>query len=229
MRRYENLTYWTEGLSCCDTAWEAAYNRFESEAEEKTKFLRRLKSLGVAELPRHLRVADLFCGRGGNLAALEALGFEDVSGVDLSPELLHRHKGRAKLYVGDCRDLHFADGSKDLVIAQGGLHHLPEIPADLSKCFAEAARVLSPGGIVLFVEPCNTPFLRFVHTCCNIGLLRRAWPKLDALAEMIEREKATYFCWLSRMRTIRSLARDAFDPVVDRAAMGKWYFVGRKK
>jgi len=229
MPRHENLTYWTEGLACCDAEWEAAYNRFETPEEEKAKFLRRLKGLGVADLPRHLRVADLLSGRGGNLAALEALGFEDVSGVDLSPELLGRYRGRAKLYVGDCRDLRFADGSMDLVIVQGGLHHLPEFPADLSKCLAEMVRILAPGGIVLFVEPCGTPFLCFVHACCNVKLLRRAWPKLDALAEMIEREKATYFNWLSRKREIRALAREAFDPVVDRSAMGKWYFVGRKK
>lgn len=225
----DGITFWTKGINCCDSEWEAAYNRFESPEEEKVKFRRRLVAMGVSDLPRNLRVADLFCGRGSNLSVLEELGFTDVSGVDLSPDLLARYKGGAKRYVGDCRDLKFADASMDLVMVQGGLHHLPSLPDDLERVLAEIHRVLAPGGIVLFVEPCLTPFLRLAHACCGVTLFRRLNPRLDALAIMIDHERSTYFNWLSAMHDIRAAARLRFEPVLDRASMGKWYFVGKKR
>ena len=223
------LTFWTKGVSCCDPVWEAAYDRFESPQAERAKFRSRLVSFGVPDLPKNLRVADLFCGRGSNLAVMEEFGFADLSGVDLSPELLSRCTAKARLYVGDCRDLKFESGSKDLVLVQGGLHHLPELPEDLERTFSEMARVLAPGGAVLFVEPCLTPFLRLAHFCCGVPLFRKMSPHLDSLAVMIEHERTSYYQWLSRMRENRALARERFEPVLDRASMGKWYFAGRKR
>jgi ubiquinone/menaquinone biosynthesis C-methylase UbiE len=223
-----DITFWIKGVNCCDAEWEAAYSRFESTEEEKLKFRRRLVAMGVSGLSRDLRVADLFCGRGSNLAVLEEMGFADVSGVDLSPDLLSRYRGRAKLYVGDCRDLRFADASMDLVMVQGGLHHLPRLPEDLDRCLGEIARILAPGGIVLFVEPCLTPYLRLAHACCGVPLLRRLSPRLDALAVMIAHERQTYESWLSAMGDTRRTTRAKFETVLDRASMGKWYFAGRK-
>jgi len=150
------LTYWTEGMDCCDPVWEAAYNRFETPEEEREKFRRRLRSMGVDKMPKSLRVADLFCGRGNNLTVLEEMGFTDVTGVDLSPNLLMEFKGRAKLYVGNCCDIRLPDACLDLIIVQGGMHHLPKLPDDLDKCFSEIARILAPGGTVVFVEPWMT-------------------------------------------------------------------------
>jgi len=223
----DGLIFWTRGEDCCDTVWEAAYERFETPADERCKFRRRLCALGIDGLPRNLRVADLFCGRGSNLDVLEELGFTDLLGVDLSPALLRRHKGRARLFVGDCRDLKLPDSSVNLVIVQGGLHHLPVLPDDLDLCFSEITRVLAPEGLVAFVEPALTPFLHLVHFCCKIAILRRLSPRLDALAVMIEHERKTYFNWLSRPDEIRDLACGHFDLVLNRTKFGKWFFLGR--
>ena len=221
------IDFWTSGEDCCDPVWEAAYNRFENAKEERAKFRRRLRSMGVADMPTTLRVADLFCGRGSNLAVLEELEFTDIVGVDLSPSLLRQYKGRAKLYVGDCRDMKLPDASRDLVIVQGGLHHLPKLPDDLAACLGEIKRILTPNGIVIFIEPCLTPFLLFVHECCKHAFFRRIYPRLDALAIMIEHERATYEAWLSRPVLVHELAGEFFEPVVNRTSMGKWYFMGR--
>ncbi|MFA5258353.1 MAG: methyltransferase domain-containing protein [Opitutales bacterium] len=223
----EALTFWTRGEDCCDPTWEAAYARFETPADERLKFRRRLCALGIDGLPRNLRVADLFCGRGSNLDVLEELGFTNLIGVDLSPALLRQHKGRAKLFVGDCRDLKLPDASVNLILVQGGLHHLPLLPQDLEQCFAEISRVLSPEGLVAFVEPALTPFLRLVHLCCRNALLRKLSPRLDALAVMIEHERETYFNWLSRPDEIRELAARHFDMILNRTQYGKWFFLGR--
>jgi ubiquinone/menaquinone biosynthesis C-methylase UbiE len=225
----DGLTYWIRGEDCCDPVWEAAYNRFESADEERAKFRRRLLSMGVDTLPQSLRVADLFCGRGNNLAVLEELGFGDIVGVDLSPNLLRLYKGRAKLYVGDCRKMSLPDSSRDLVLVQGGLHHLPVLPDDLDHCFSEIRRILTPDGVVIFIEPWMTPFLWLAHTCCRSWLLRKINPKLDALAVMIDHERTTYEAWLRQPDQIRKVASEHFEPIVDRARMGKWFFMGRAK
>ena len=209
--------------------WEAAYLRFETPEEEIRKFTERLRRLGASEWPRETNVVELFCGRGNGLHALARLGFRNIEGVDLSPRLLAEYAGDARCYAGDCRELPFADKSKDAAIVQGGLHHLPILPDDLERVFAELRRVLRPEGRVVFVEPWLTPFLRLVHRVAQNPLARRLSVKLDALATMIENERQTYENWLGRPREISQLARRHFQPEHESFALGKWNFVGRPR
>jgi SAM-dependent methyltransferase len=209
--------------------WEAAYLRFETPEEEIRKFTERLRRLGVTAWPRESNVVELFCGRGNGLHALAHLGFRNIQGVDLSPRLLAEYTGEARCYAGDCRELPFADGSKDAAIVQGGLHHLPVLPDDLERVFAELRRVLRPSGRVVFVEPWLTPFLRFVHTAAQNPLARRLSVKLDALATMIENERQAYENWLGRPEEISQLVQRYFQPEHESFAWGKWNFVGRPR
>lgn len=209
--------------------WEAAYLRFETPEEEIRKFTERLRRLGASEWPRDIKVVELFCGRGNGLQALAGLGFRNIEGVDLSPRLLAEYKGQARCHAGDCRELPFADQSKDAAIVQGGLHHLPALPGDLDRVFAEIRRVLRPEGRVVFVEPWLTPFLWFVHGVAAIPLARRASGKLDALAVMIENERQTYENWLRRPQEISELARRYFRAERESFGWGKWNFVGRPR
>src|SRR5690349_24204483 len=117
--------------------WEAAYLRFETPEEEIHKFIGRLNRLGARQWPRDAEIVELFCGRGNGLVALQRLGFTRLEGVDLSPRLIAQYKGTANCIVADCRKLPFADRSKDVLIVQGGLHHLPNLPADLEQTFSE--------------------------------------------------------------------------------------------
>jgi ubiquinone/menaquinone biosynthesis C-methylase UbiE len=220
---------WRPGVSCCDPAWEEAYRRFESPDEEIRKFTRRLLSLGASGWPRGSKIVELFCGRGNGLKALAALGFSSLSGVDLSEDLLRTYDGPAQLYVGDCRNLKLADDSQDVVIVQGGLHHLPELPADLEKTLLEIRRVLRPAGRFVMVEPWRTPFLRIVHAFCNLTIARRVWDKLDALATMIDRERTTYERWLNQSASILRLLETHFDPEIKEIAWGKLALVGRPR
>ena len=207
--------------------WEAAYLRFETPEQEIRKFTERLRRLGVSEWPRDTNVVELFCGRGNGLHALARLGFLNIEGVDLSPRLLAEYTGEARCTAGDCRELPFADKSKDAAIVQGGLHHLPVLPDDLERVFAELRRVLRSEGRVVFVEPWRTPFLRFVHLVAENPLARRVSVKLDALATMIDHERETYENWLGRPQEISKLVRRYFQPEHELFAWGKWNFVGR--
>src|SRR5947199_1483196 len=193
--------------------WEAAYLRFESPEEEIRKFIRRLTRLGAPQWPRDAEIVDLFCGRGNGLIALQRLGFTRLEGVDLSPRLLAQFKGSAKCTVADCRRLPFADRSKDVLIVQGGLHHLPALPDDLDQTFSEMQRVLRTNGRVMFVEPWRTPFLTFVHFVSEIPIVRRLSNKMDAFATMSEHEIRTYTQWLSQPELMQKVAREHFVPV----------------
>jgi SAM-dependent methyltransferase len=209
-------------------AWEAAYVRFESPAEEVRKVMRRLQQLGADGWPRDARVLDLFCGRGNGLVALERLGLTRLRGIDLSPRLVGLYRGGARCVVGDCRTLPFADGSHDVVIVQGGLHHLHALPGDLERVVAEVARVLAPRGLFVVVEPWLTPFLRFVHGVSH-GPARRLSGRLDALATMIEHERETYEQWLGQPELVSSVLRRAFHAEREQHRWGKLLFVGRRR
>jgi len=223
------IVQWHLGLSCCDPTWEAAYQRFETPEEERRKFRKRLVKLGALNWPRDSVVVELFCGRGNGLKTLASLGFQSVSGVDLSETLLRMYEGPARLFLGDCRDLKFPDRSIDVVVVQGGLHHLPDLPADLEKTLREIRRVLRPAGRFVMVEPWNTPFLRIVHWFCNRSIARRCWSKLDALSIMIEQERATYENWLGQPKQILDLLRMHFTAEAQSISWGKLIFVGRPK
>lgn len=173
-----------------------------------------------------MQIADLFCGRGNGLRALSSLGFESLSGVDLSEELLASYDGPARLYLGDCPDIRFPDRSLDVVIVQGGLHHLPDPIEDVDRTLRGLRRVLRPTGCLVVVEPWLTPFLSLVHWCCSAGMARRVWGKLDALAAMIEHERETYFHWLSQPEPILARLHAHFVPEHERVAWGKLTFVG---
>jgi len=210
-------------------SWEAAYARFETPQEEIAKFTRRLLSLRAAEWPRDAAVVELFCGRGNGLHALSALGFTNLEGGDLSPVLVAQYKGPAPCRVMDCRQMPFPSGSKDVLIVQGGLHHLTTLPGDLELTLREAVRVLKDGGRFVAVEPWLTPFLRLVHFLSSRRLMRRCFSKLDAFATMVEHESQTYEQWLRQPEGILSLLRDCFEVELCSVAWGKLSFVGRKK
>jgi SAM-dependent methyltransferase len=206
--------------------WEAAYLQFETPEEEIRKFIGRLNRLGARQWPRDAEIVELFCGRGNGLVALERLGFTRLEGVDLSPRLIAQYKGSAKCTVANCRKLPFEDRSKDVLIVQGGLHHLLDLPEDLEQTFSEMQRALRKSGRVLFVEPWRTPFLTFIHFVSKIPIVRQVSAKMDAFATMVEHEVRTYTQWLGQPEVIRRLARKYFVPLHESFAWGKWNFVG---
>jgi len=206
--------------------WEAAYARFETPAQEIQKFISRLKELRAPAWPKDAAIVELFCGRGNGLHALQQLGFSRIQGVDLSPRLLAQYTGTAQCIVADCRKLPFADHCKDVVIVQGGLHHLPTLPADLDQTFSEIRRILKQNGRVMFVEPWSTPFLNLVHAVCENPLARKYSVKLDALATMIHYERRTYEQWLTQPQLVLGLAEKHFASTRQSFRWGKWRFLG---
>jgi glycosyltransferase involved in cell wall biosynthesis/ubiquinone/menaquinone biosynthesis C-methylase UbiE len=215
-------------LGSSPSPWETAYLRFQTPEQEIRKFTRRLRKLHASEWPRDSEIVELFCGRGNGLVALERMGFSRLEGVDLSPLLVAEYRGSGRILIGDCRQLPFADQSKDILIVQGGLHHLLALPEDLEQTLSEMQRVLRKDGLLVIVEPWATPFLAFVHAVCRIALVRRIWKKADALATMAQYEQATYEQWLSQPEMVSQRVYTLFAVVQQSFAWGKWSFVGKR-
>lgn len=99
------------------------------------------------------RVLDLGCGSGEYVAELLARGAE-VTAVDLSPNMVEivqaRFEGKQQVrcYQQDLSEglPGEQDGHYDLVLSPLMIHYLE----DQSRFFAECARVLKPGGHLLF-------------------------------------------------------------------------------
>lgn len=208
--------------------WEEAYLRFETPEQEIRKFIVRLNFFWATEWPRDARIVELFCGRGSGLRALHQMGFTQLEGLDLSPSLVAEYVGPGKILVGDCRWLPFGTATKDILIVQGGLHHLPALPEDLDQALADAARVLKDDGLLILVEPWLTPFLSLVHALCRSRVIRMLSPKINALATMIHYERKTYEQWLSQPKLILDSLHKAFQFERCHFRWGKMYFAGRK-
>lgn len=100
------------------------------------------------ERARDKRVLEIGCGAGFDaLAFIEAAA--EYTGLDIAPENVDRTRAHLQLYgytpeivLADAENLPFADASFDILFSNGVLHHTPHI----EKAFAEANRVLRPGG-----------------------------------------------------------------------------------
>ncbi|NND99272.1 MAG: class I SAM-dependent methyltransferase [Pirellulaceae bacterium] len=215
------------GQMCCDPQWEAAYKRFETPEEEIAKFTKRLKRFGFESLPKDARINEIFCGRGGGLVALQRLGFTNLDGTDLSDTLLAEYRGPATLHLADCLSMPFDDDAYDIVIVQGGLHHLPKLPDDLDRCLGEVKRILREDGTFYVIEPWRTPFLTFVHLVVEQPWMRKVYAKGDALAAMTDRERVTYEQWLGQPNEIVDVFSQHFAPVQLRTAWGKLAYIGK--
>ncbi len=211
------------------TAWEDVYQRFETQEEEIRKFIKRLNDAGQQDWRKDSQIVELFCGRCNDIRALERLGFTNLEGVDISLNLLADYHGKAKLYQSDCRTLPFADKSRDTIILQGGLHHLPKFPADVEQTLSEICRVLRPNGLFVLVEPWLTPFLRLIHFLSERDVIRLISRKFDAFATMTHYEKETYYRWLNAPDEILFLLEKYFIEKRLRRKFGKILFVGEPK
>lgn len=113
-------------------------------------------------LPRQGRLLELGCGAGNISLWLAQQGYE-VSGIDIAPtavawaqEKAAQQGINADFRVGNvCDMIAYADASFDIVLDGHCLHCI--IGEDRARFFAEARRVLKPGGYLLILTMCNDP------------------------------------------------------------------------
>jgi ubiquinone/menaquinone biosynthesis C-methylase UbiE len=158
----------------------AAYsaNLKYSHTQEYMAYLDR--ALDNAVGPGDLGVtAELCCGHGEALPLLSGRITRYV-GIDVSEKMLDAasgmHANPAVLFAqGDATMLPLADGCFDTVVLLGGIHHVP----DRRRLFSEIARVLKPGGRLLYREPSSD----FVLWRAARAIIYRLSPMLDDATE----------------------------------------------
>jgi ubiquinone/menaquinone biosynthesis C-methylase UbiE len=78
--------------------------------------------------------------------------------VDIDPryvEAAARRSPDGRFYAMDARAMSFPDGTFDLAMFVGVMHHMDD--ALVKACLKEVSRVLKPGGQVIVAEPVFTP------------------------------------------------------------------------
>lgn len=112
-----------------------------------------------------LTIADIGSASGVSAALFAARGAK-VLGIEIAPDLVAQAKElwrdyaeRIDFTVGDAEHLDLPDGSLDAVFFGGVLHHIPE----LDQVYAEACRVLKPGGKLVAIEPNRLDFLELIE------------------------------------------------------------------
>lgn len=206
-------------------AWQEAYLRFRRPEQEVQRFRRQLTRVGAARWQQDSRIVDVFFGRGNSLRALHSLGFDHLEGLDLSP-CPSRYRGPGRLLVGSCRHLPLPDHSRDVLIAQGGLHHLDCLD-DVEHALAEAARVLRREGRFVMIEPWGTPVRTMALRLSRLSVCRALSGRVDAFATMAETQRESYMQWLNNRETIQGLLHKFFRTEFVCVRWGTISFAGR--
>ncbi len=126
--------------------------------QEETHFWHKVRREIIREaLLRHLapsaerRILDVGCGPGGNILVLGDFG--RVTGLDIAelPLSFAATRGFAELKQASAEALPFPDASFDLVSGFDVFEHV----IDDERAFAEASRVLRPGGLIVLTVPAH--------------------------------------------------------------------------
>jgi SAM-dependent methyltransferase len=161
------------------------------------------------------RVLDLGCGTGELARALAAAGLQ-VTGCDVSPQMLlraARDRGGCAGWVRlepDWRTLPFASATFDVVVAASVLEYVADPVGVLREC----ARVLRPGGVMLYTVPDLRHPVRWAEWCAQRlarvtgGLPRRdrgsRWNGYNAyLRTSSQRHRVRWWLAASRLAGLR--------------------------
>lgn len=138
-------------------------NQYRSGLESYTTLT---KEVGLWESEKYVfkkylnqadRILDLGCGTGRTTFPLDKLGYNRITGVDLTPEMieiaqeLNNHfNSEINFKVGDATSLEFSDAMFDVVIFSfNGLMSIPN-SLNRNKAITEINRVLTESGVFIF-------------------------------------------------------------------------------
>ena len=108
-------------------------------------------------VPKDTAILDYGCGYGRTCEILNSMGYNNILGVDSSPEMIRR--GNLKyphlsLLQTQGSTLQYPDSNFGAIVLCAVLTCIPEHQA-MKDVLAEIERLLEPGGILHMVEFCN--------------------------------------------------------------------------
>ena len=161
-RGYDNRGYRTLNVAAGYTAWAPSYDATMDARLD----LPLLGSLGSVDWRDVAAVADLGCGTGRIGAWLKAHGVARVDGVDACSAMLERAAAKPiydSLVCADAGATGLSGRRYDLAISSFVVCHL----TDLGGFYAEAARLIRPGGHVVLIDYHPFMLLKGVPTHFN--------------------------------------------------------------
>lgn len=136
----------------CGETYAASGRGFELAAQERERYALEPYIPGFARFEEGAGkdVLEIGVGMGADHLCWARAGPRRLAGIDLTPRAIDFARTRLEdegygsdLRVADAERLPFDEDSFDLVYSWGVMHHSP----DTQACFAEARRVLRPGGV----------------------------------------------------------------------------------
>jgi ubiquinone/menaquinone biosynthesis C-methylase UbiE len=128
---------------------------------------------------------DYACGNGAGAISAAKAGAAMAIGLDISPVSVQNAAAdanaagvgdRCVFVQADAENTKLPEGSVDLVMCNGMLHHL-----DLSYAFPELRRILAPGGRILAIEALDyNPLIKLYRTITP--QMRTEWEKAHILS-----------------------------------------------
>jgi SAM-dependent methyltransferase len=123
----------------------------------------------------HFRTIEIGAGVGGHLE-FEDLSHQDYHCVELRENMsteIERRFPAVRVTTGSCQDrLPYADGYFDRALAVHVLEHLSDLP----RAIAELRRLLSVGGVLAIVIPCDPGFAyEFARQISSARIFRRRY------------------------------------------------------
>lgn len=135
--------------------WDAAAEKIDCDAMRKYRYGMALRY--IREMDKNVNVLEVGCGEGTGLRLLHKIGFENLTGVEVSPERLLRAEDKIpntvilKETTLDSM-LPFENRTFDIVISLGVIEHT----LSPGKFLAEISRVLKNDGCAVISSDCLT-------------------------------------------------------------------------
>ena len=164
--------------------------------ERKWKLLQQYMAESGIET-KTARWLDVGCGKG-ELLQLGAPAFAEVTGCDVSPEMIQAAQGVKVVVQPEPTRLPFPDAAFDLITAVCVYHHV--VPADRPQLTAEIARLLRPGGTACIIEhnpfnPVTQLIVRRTPVDVDAQLLTAGSARRELAARALRNFKTRYFLY----------------------------------
>lgn len=143
MSKNQQENFWSGDFGKEYTDRNSRHSQEFDQAYQTWYGLSRLKmnEAFLNELPRDIRILEVGCNTGMQLACLKSMGFTSLYGIELQDYAVQRAKEYTEginIIQGSAFDIPFKDQFFDLVFTSGVLIHIA--PENLSKVFAEMYR-----------------------------------------------------------------------------------------
>lgn len=143
MSKNEQENFWSGDFGKNYTDRNTRYNEELEKIYETWYGVSRAKmnEAFLGNLPKDIRILEVGCNTGMQLASLKAMGFTSLYGIELQSYAVQKAKEFTEginLIQGSAFDIPFKDGFFDLVFTSGVLIHIA--PENLPKVFAEMYR-----------------------------------------------------------------------------------------